>query len=148
MRLVIQRVSSAACTVDDVVTGKIEKGYMILVGLTEGDTIDEVKLLVKKTIGLRVFSDENGKMNKSIIDVGGSILAISQFTLYADCKNGNRPSFTSAMKYTEASKYYDIYCDMIKDTGIKVERGVFGADMKISLVNDGPVTIILDTKDL
>ena len=148
MRLVVQRVSSASCTVDDVVTGKIDKGYMILVGLTENDTLDEIKLLVKKTIGLRVFADELGKMNKSIIDVGGSILAISQFTLYADCKHGNRPSFTSAMNYVKASEYYDIYCKMLADAGIKVEKGIFGADMKISLINDGPVTIILDTEDL
>ena len=148
MRLVIQRVSNASCTVDGCVTGKIEKGYMILVGLTESDTLEEIKLLVKKTIGLRVFSDEQGKMNKSIIDVGGSILAISQFTLYADCKHGNRPSFTTAMNYTKASEYYDIFCQMLADANIKVERGIFGADMKISLVNDGPVTIILDTEDL
>ena len=145
MRLVIQRVSSASCSVDEVITGKIDKGFMILVGLTETDTINEVNLLVKKTLGLRVFSDDAGKMNKSIYDVGGSILAISQFTLYADCKNGNRPSFTKAMKYEKASEYYDIYCNMLSDSGIKVERGIFGADMKISLVNDGPVTIILDT---
>lgn len=148
MRCVIQRVLNASCTVDNNVVSKIDNGYMILVGLEQNDTIEEVKLLAKKTIGLRVFSDENGKMNLSINDVRGSILAISQFTLYADAKHGNRPSFTNAMKYDLANDLYEKYCDIISESGIEVKKGVFGADMKISLVNDGPVTIILDSKEL
>ena len=104
MRLVIQRCTNASCTVDGNVVGKIDKGFMILVGFKESDTLDDIKLLVKKTVGLRVFSDEAGKMNKSIKDVNGSILAISQFTLYGSCKNGNRPSFTEAMNYIKANE--------------------------------------------
>ena len=148
MRCVIQRVLNASCTVDNKLISKIDKGYMILVGLETNDTIEEVKLLAKKTIGLRIFSDANDKMNLSINDVKGSILAISQFTLYADSKHGNRPSFTNAMKYDLANDLYNEYCDIIENSGIEVKRGVFGADMKIELINDGPVTIILDTKEL
>jgi len=148
MRCVIQRVLNASCTVDNKLISKIDKGYMILVGLETNDTIEEVKLLAKKTIGLRIFSDANDKMNLSINDVKGSILAISQFTLYADSKHGNRPSFTNAMKYDLANDLYNKYCDIIENSGIEVKRGVFGADMKIELINDGPVTIILDTKEL
>ena len=148
MRCVIQRVLNASCTVDNKLISKIDKGYMILVGLEINDTIEEVKLLAKKTIGLRIFSDANDKMNLSINDVKGSILAISQFTLYADSKHGNRPSFTNAMKYDLANDLYNKYCDIIENSGIEVKRGVFGADMKIELINDGPVTIILDTKEL
>jgi D-tyrosyl-tRNA(Tyr) deacylase len=106
---------NASCVVDGITVGKIDKGFMILVGFKESDTLDDIKLLVKKTVGLRVFSDEAGKMNKSIKDVGGSILAISQFTLYGSCKNGNRPSFTEAMNYVKANEYYQIYCDMLKE---------------------------------
>lgn len=148
MRLVIQRCNNASCVVDGKVVSKIDKGYMILVGFKESDTIDDIKLLVKKTVGLRVFSDDAGKMNKSIKDVSGSILAISQFTLYGSCKNGNRPSFTEAMNYMKANEYYDIYCNMLMENGLAVERGVFGADMQISLINDGPVTILIDSNDL
>ena len=148
MRLVIQRCSNASCVVDGITVGKIDKGFMILVGFKESDTLDDIKLLVKKTVGLRVFSDEAGKMNKSIKDIGGSILAISQFTLYASCKNGNRPSFTEAMNYGKANEYYQIYCDMLKENGLTVEQGVFGADMAINLTNDGPVTIIMDSNEL
>lgn len=148
MRLVIQRCTNASCTVDGNVVGKIDKGFMILVGFKESDTLDDIKLLVKKTVGLRVFSDDAGKMNKSIKDVNGSILAISQFTLYGSCKNGNRPSFTEAMNYIKANEYYQIYCDMIKENNIIVEQGVFGADMAINLTNDGPVTIIIDSNEL
>ena len=148
MRLVIQRVTSASCTVDGKITGAIDKGFMILVGFKQEDKDDVLPLLVKKTLGLRVFEDEAGKMNKSLNDVNGGILAISQFTLYADCKHGNRPSFTEALSFNEASRLYDKYCDMLEESGIKVERGIFGADMKISLLNDGPVTIILDSDTL
>ena len=148
MRLVIQRCMNASCVVDGITVGKIDKGFMILVGFKESDTLDDIKLLVKKTVGLRVFSDEAGKMNKSIKDVGGSILAISQFTLYGSCKNGNRPSFTEAMNYVKANEYYQIYCNMLKENGLTVEQGVFGADMAINLTNDGPVTIIIDSNEL
>ena len=148
MRCVIQRVLRASCEVENEIVSKIDNGYMILVGLEQNDTIEEVKLLAKKTIGLRVFSDANGKMNLSINDVKGKILAISQFTLYADSKHGNRPSFTNAMKYDLANDLYEKYCDIISEAGIEVQKGVFGADMKIELVNDGPVTIILDSKEL
>lgn len=145
MRVVIQRCSYASCKVDGVITGEIKKGFLALVGFCESDTQQQIDLLVKKTVGLRVFEDENGKMNKSLLDVGGSILAISQFTLYADCKHGNRPSFTTAMKFDLANEKYDVYCKALEENNIHVERGVFGADMKIELLNDGPVTIILDS---
>jgi D-tyrosyl-tRNA(Tyr) deacylase len=148
MRLVIQRCVNASCVVDGNTVGEIDKGFMILVGFKETDTLDDIKLLVKKTVGLRVFSDEAGKMNKSLKDVGGSILAISQFTLYGSCKNGNRPSFTEAMNYLKANEYYELYCNMLRENGIQVECGVFGADMAINLTNDGPVTIIIDSNEL
>lgn len=148
MRVVIQRCKHASCTVDGNVTGQIKKGFMCLVGFNENDTLDDVMLLAKKTSGLRVFEDENGKMNLSLKDVDGEILAISQFTLYADCKRGNRPSFTSAMHYLKANEYYDEYCKALEANNINVYRGIFGADMKIELLNDGPVTIILDSDDL
>ena len=148
MRIVVQRSKYASCKVDNEITGKIDLGYMLLIGFKEDDTIDEINLLAKKVIGLRVFSDSEGKMNLSIKDVGGAILAISQFTLYADCKHGNRPSFTNAMNYDKACEYYSIFCKKLEENGLRVEKGVFGADMKIELLNDGPVTIILDSEDL
>ena len=148
MRVVVQRTSKAECRVDGVVTGKIDKGFMVLVGFTLGDTKEEIDLLAKKVIGLRIFEDEFGKINKSLKDVNGGILAISQFTLYADCKKGNRPSFTKAMPFSEANEMYDIFCDSLRSYGIVVETGSFGADMKIDFINDGPVTILLDSNEL
>lgn len=148
MRVVVQRVSHASCTVDGKITGSIDKGFMCLVGFSNDDTLEDLDLCLKKTIGLRVFEDEFGKMNKSITDVSGSILAISQFTLYADCRRGNRPSFTKAMQFDEASRLYDLFCEKIKESNIYIERGIFGADMKIELLNDGPVTIIIDSQEL
>ena len=148
MRVVIQRAKYASCTVSNKITGKIDKGFMILVGFKEGDTLDDMDKVLKKVIGLRIFEDENGKMNKSLHDVNGGILAISQFTLYADCRHGNRPGFTDAMRYDNASKYYDLFCDKLEEAGIHTERGIFGADMKIELINDGPVTIIMDSEEL
>lgn len=148
MRVVIQRCSYASCKVDGVITGEIKKGFLALVGFCDTDTQKEIDLIVKKTTGLRIFEDEAGKMNKGLLDVGGSILAISQFTLYADCKHGNRPSFTKAMKFEKANEYYEVYCKALEANNIHVERGIFGADMKIELLNDGPVTIILDSDDL
>ncbi|MBR6502953.1 MAG: D-tyrosyl-tRNA(Tyr) deacylase [Clostridia bacterium] len=146
MRAVIQRVKNANVTVDGAVVGKCGVGYMILFCAVEGDSESDIDLLAKKTANLRIFEDENGKMNKSILDIDGEILCISQFTLAADTKKGNRPSFINAMEPTTASKYYDLYCEALKVNGVKsVETGEFGADMQVSLVNDGPVTIILDT---
>ena len=148
MRVVVQRCSRASVTADGVLTGSIDKGFMLLIGFTHDDTIEEIKLLAKKVIGLRIFEDEFGKINKSLSDVNGAILAISQFTLYADCKKGNRPSFTTAMAFDKANDMYLKFCDSLKESGIRVEMGVFGADMKIDFVNDGPVTIILDSDSL
>lgn len=148
MRVVVQRVSHASCTVDGKITGKINKGFMCLVGFSKNDSLADLDLCVKKTIGLRVFEDENGKMNKGLLDISGSILAISQFTLYADSRRGNRPSFTDAMSFDEAEKFYDIFCQRLEASNVCVERGIFGADMKIELLNDGPVTIILDSEEL
>ena len=148
MRVVIQRAKYATCTVDNQITGKINKGFMILVGFKEGDTLESMDKILKKVIGLRIFEDENGKMNKSLNDVNGEILAISQFTLYADYRHGNRPGFTDAMEFNKASEYYDLFCDKLISHNYHVEKGIFGADMKIELLNDGPVTIILDSDSL
>lgn len=148
MRVVIQRCKYASCTVEGQVVSKIDKGFLCLVGFKEGDTLDDVKLLAKKTAGMRIFEDENGKMNLSLNDVSGDILVISQFTLYADCKRGNRPSFTEAMNYNDATDFYNVYCEALKGYNINVSKGVFGADMKIELLNDGPVTIILDSDNI
>lgn len=145
MRVVLQRVSSASVTVDDQELGAIGQGYMLLVAIQDADTEAELDYLVHKITGLRVFEDEAGKMNLSIQDVGGSILSISQFTLYADTRRGNRPSFTDAGAPAYAEKMYDQFNTKLAATGLTVATGEFGADMKVSLVNDGPVTIIFDT---
>ncbi|MGM9971220.1 MAG: D-aminoacyl-tRNA deacylase [Anaeroplasmataceae bacterium] len=148
MIVIVQRCKNATCHVDGVLTGKCDNGFMILVGFKEDDTIEECKKLAKKVSGLRIFSDEEGKMNKSIFDINGSILSISQFTLYGDMKHGNRPSFTKAMKPDMASKLFDSFNNMLRENNIHVECGIFGADMKINFLNDGPVTIILDSEKL
>lgn len=145
MRVVLQRVSSASVTVDDQELAAIAQGYMLLVAIQDADTEAELDYLVRKITGLRVFEDEAGKMNLSIQDVGGSILSISQFTLYADTRRGNRPSFTDAGAPAYAEKMYDQFNTKLAATGLTVATGEFGADMKVSLVNDGPVTIIFDT---
>jgi len=146
MRAVIQRVTNASVTVDGKTVGQVDKGFMVLLGVLEGDTEKEAEILARKTALLRVFEDENGKMNLSVLDTDGEILAVSQFTLCADTKKGNRPSFTPSAEPNEANRLYDIYCEQLKANGVrKVEKGIFGADMKVSLVNDGPVTICLDT---
>ncbi len=147
MKAVIQRVKNADVSVDGKIVGKCNEGYMVLFGAAEGDTVEDVEILARKTANLRVFCDENDKMNKSILDIDGEILAISQFTLCADVKKGNRPSFINAMEPVHAEELYNIYCEKLIELGVKrVEKGVFGADMKVSLVNDGPVTILFDTE--
>ena len=144
MRVVVQRVTKASCTIDGSVYSQIEKGYLLLVGFTHTDTMKEVKYLAKKIAGLRVFEDENGKMNLSLKAVGGKILSISQFTLYADTKDGNRPAFIKAMNPKEANNLYEAFNEELRTYDIEVFTGIFGADMKIDLLNDGPVTIIYD----
>ncbi len=147
MKAVIQRVTSACVTVDEKVVGKCNHGYMILFGAVEGDTLEDIDILAQKTANLRVFCDENDKMNKSILDIDGEVLVISQFTLAADVKKGNRPSFIKALNPEIAQEFYHIFCEKLLQLGIKkVEKGIFGADMKVSLTNDGPVTILFDTE--
>ena len=148
MRVVVQRVKHSGCTVDSKLISSINKGFMLLIGFKNTDTLVELEKVLKKVSGLRIFEDENGKMNKSLKDVNGEILAISQFTLYADSKHGNRPSFTEAMEYKKANEYYDLFCDKLNQLGFVTKKGILGADMKIDLINDGPVTIILDSDDL
>ena len=143
MKVIVQRVKKASCTVSNRITGEIKNGFMLLVGFTNTDTSLNVYEMVKKIINLRIMDDENHVMNKSILDTGGSILSISQFTLYADTKKGNRPSYINAMKGEEAIKLYDLFNQELRKY-LKVEEGIFGADMQISLINDGPVTIILE----
>ena len=144
MKVVVQRVSQASCTVDDKVTGSIGIGYMLLVGFGLDDTRETVEKYAAKVAKLRIFSDEEGKINRSISDVNGSILSISQFTLYADARKGNRPSFVNALGGQKATELYDYFNECLRNYDLKVETGIFGADMKIALVNDGPVTIILE----
>ena len=144
MKLVVQRVKNASVEVEEKIVGSIEKGYLVLLGVTHTDTKETADYLVKKLCNLRVFEDENGKMNLNIKQVGGSLLIVSQFTLYGDCSEGNRPSFTNAAKPEMANELYEYFCDKCLENSIKVERGIFGADMKVSLLNDGPVTIILE----
>ena len=146
MKAVIQRVTDASVTVDGEIKGSIGKGFLILLGVVQGDTSAQVEVLASKIAKLRVFEDDGGKMNLSLLDIAGEALVVSQFTLCADCKKGNRPSFTPSAPPDIANKLYLEFSDMLKNNGIqKVENGVFGADMKVSLLNDGPVTIILDT---
>ena len=144
MRLVVQRVAFSDVKVDNEVVGKIDKGFMVLLGVTHEDTKENADFLAKKLCNLRVFEDENEKMNLSIKDVNGKLLIISQFTLYADTSSGNRPSFINAAKPDYANELYEYFCDECAKNGIEVQKGIFGADMKVSLLNDGPVTIIIE----
>jgi len=148
MRAVLQRVTQASCTVDGKITGDIQTGFLVLLGIEDADTDEDLQWLAQKITAMRVFGDENGLMNKALADINGDILLISQFTLFANTKKGNRPGFTRAARPDKAIPMYE---QMIKTlehlTGKKVATGIFGADMKISLLNDGPVTIIMDTKD-
>ena len=148
MRLVVQRVSKAECKVEGHITGSIDVGYMVLVGLGTDDDKQVVSKMAEKLSKLRIFSDENDKINLSIHDVKGKILSISQFTLYADAAKGNRPSFTNALGGDKANELYQYFNDCLRKLYIEVQEGIFGADMKVSLTNDGPVTIILDSEDL
>ena len=147
MRVILQRSKNSKITIDGKINGKIDKGYVALVGFTEGDNTDIIDKMIKKIVNLRVFEDDNEKMNLSILDIGGSILSISQFTLYANSKKGNRPSFIEAMNPEEASKLYDIFNQKLSEI-LHVETGIFGADMKVEIYNDGPVTIMLDSEEL
>ena len=144
MKLVVQRVKNANVEVEGKIVGAIEKGFLVLIGVTHNDTKEIADYLVKKLCNLRIFEDENEKMNLSIKDVKGKLLIVSQFTLYADCTGGNRPSFVNAAKPDEANELYEYFCDKCKENGVEVQKGIFGADMKVSLLNDGPVTIILE----
>ncbi len=144
MKLVIQRVKEASVAVDGNIVGKVDRGLLILVGITHIDTKEIVNYLSKKVSNLRIFEDENGKMNLSVKDVKGQLLIVSQFTLYANCNNGNRPSFTEAADPELANELYEYFCDKCIENGIEIQKGIFGADMKVSLLNDGPVTIILE----
>jgi D-tyrosyl-tRNA(Tyr) deacylase len=147
MKVVLQRAKNASVSVDSEVRGEIDKGLMLLVGVTHEDTEKDADYLAEKIINLRIFEDENGKMNLSLIDTEGSILSISQFTLYGDTKKGRRPNFMEAAKPDQAQKIYGYFNDKITSLGINVQTGVFGAMMDVSFTNDGPVTLILDSKE-
>lgn len=148
MRFLIQRVSHASCTVDNQITGQINNGFLVFIGVKEGDSTIEADKLTKKMLGLRIFEDENGKTNLSLNDVGGSLLLISQFTLYADCKKGFRPSFTKSGNPQVANELYQYIINECKKEHPNVQTGIFGADMKIELLNDGPFTVLLDSDEI
>ncbi len=148
MRVVIQRVNEASVTVDDKITGKIEKGLLIFIGIEDADTMEDIEWLSNKIVNLRIFNDENGIMNKSVLDMNGDILLVSQFTLHAATKKGNRPSYSKASKPEFAIPTYERMIQQLKkDLNKKIETGIFGADMKVHLLNDGPVTIFIDSKN-
>lgn len=147
MRVVLQRVSHASVTVEEKVIGKIQRGFLLLVGVTRDDAMEDMEYLVRKIVQMRIFEDEEGKLNRSIQDIGGEILSVSQFTLYADTKKGNRPSFSKAAPGNVALEMFEQFNGLLRDTGVPVETGQFGADMKVELLNDGPVTILLDSKN-
>lgn len=144
MKIVVQRVKNAQVEVEGKTVGKINQGFLVLLGVTHGDTKEQADYLVKKLCNLRVFKDENDKMNLGLKDINGELLIVSQFTLYADCSNGNRPSFINAGKPEQAEKLYEYFCEKCSENNIHIEKGIFGADMKVSLLNDGPVTIIIE----
>ncbi len=146
MRLVIQRVLESSVCVDGNVVGSIGPGFMVLCGVEDGDTAEDVRYCIDKTVNLRIFEDEAGKMNRSILDAGGEILAISQFTLHGDVRHGRRPSFIRAARPETAVPLYDAYCNGLREAGVHVETGIFQTDMKVSLINDGPVTLLVDSR--
>lgn len=147
MRVLVQKSLEASVKVDGKILGSIDSGLVLLVGFTEGDNEETIDKMISKTINLRIFEDENGVMNKSFLEVGGSILSISQFTLYADTRKGRRPSYLKALNGEKSVLLYDLFNKKLKDMNIDVQTGKFGADMKVSLVNDGPTTIMLDSED-
>ena len=147
MKFIVQKVEKAKVEVDGKVVGKINKGFMVLIGVKENDTKKEADYLVNKLINLRIFDDEEKVMNKSLIDINGSILSVSQFTLYADSKKGNRPSYKKALESNEAKKLYEKFNYECRKLHVKIETGIFGADMQVSLINDGPVSIILEKEN-
>lgn len=147
MRFLIQRVNHARVVVDETVTGEIQKGFLVFIGISEDDTAEIADKLIKKLLNLRIFEDAEGKTNLALKDVNGSLLLVSQFTLYADCKKGNRPSFVHAGSPELANQLYEYVIEQCRLAGFTVETGVFGADMKISLENDGPFTVLLDSKE-
>lgn len=146
MRLVIQRVLESSVCVDGNVVGSIGPGFMVLCGVEDGDTAEDVRYCIDKTVNLRIFEDKAGKMNRSILDAGGEILAISQFTLHGDVRHGRRPSFIRAARPESAVPLYDAYCNGLREAGVHVETGIFQTDMKVSLINDGPVTLLVDSR--
>lgn len=146
MRLLVQRSLNSSVKVEEKVVGKIDFGLVVFVGFTHSDNEEDIDYMINKLLNLRIFEDEKGVMNKSVLDVKGSVLSISQFTLYADTKKGNRPSYINAMKYEGASKMYDLFNEKLKKY-IKVETGIFGSDMEVNIVNNGPVTILLESRD-
>ena len=148
MKFLIQRVKSASCTVDDQITGQIAQGFLVLIGISDTDTKELADKMIKKLLGLRIFEDANGKADRSLADIQGQLLLISQFTLYADCRKGNRPSFIRAGKPDTAKELYAYIINVCKAQVPVVEQGIFGADMQISLINDGPFTVMLDSAEL
>lgn len=146
MRAVVQRVKESSVKIDGSIVGKINKGFNVLIGIAKDDTVDDLKYIKDKIMNLRVFEDENDKMNLSIKDVNGELLIVSQFTLYGDCRKGRRPNFMNALSGEEAEKLYEEFLRMIREEDIVVETGVFGADMEVSIINDGPVTLLIDSK--
>ena len=147
MKVVVQRCKKASVVVDSKIVGKIDQGLLLLVGFTEGDSINEITYMVDKVLNLRIFDDDNGVMNKSLLDINGSILSVSQFTLYGDARKGRRPSYSKALKGEEAIKLYQLFNDVLRKS-IAVEEGIFGAEMEVSLINDGPVTILLEKESV
>ena len=145
MRAVVQRVSSSKVEVDGVIIGEINKGINVLIGISKEDTEEDLKYIKEKIVNLRIFEDENSKMNLSLLDIGGEILVISQFTLYGDCRKGRRPNFMKAEGGEKAEKLYNAFIELLRETSLKVETGKFGADMKVDIQNDGPVTLLLES---
>ena len=145
MKAVVQRVTYSSVEVNGEIVGEINKGFNVLLGISKEDTEEDMKYIKDKIINLRVFSDENDKMNLSLLDIQGEVLLISQFTLYGDARKGRRPNFMNALGGEEAKKFYDKFIEMMKETGLKVQTGIFGADMKVDIKNDGPVTMLLDS---
>lgn len=146
MRAVVQRVSSSKVEVDGIVIGSINKGLNVLIGISKEDTYEDLKYIKEKIVNLRIFEDESSKMNLSLLDIDGDILAISQFTLYGDCRKGRRPNFMDAEGGEKAERLYNEFIELLKETPLKIETGKFGADMKVDIQNDGPVTLILESK--